>query len=304
MAVTDVVSVMRKGALIDTLETHSTTPARLAELMVGRNVNLKLAKAKRAAGAPLLEVRDLSLVDPSGVARLKALNFIVHEGEILGLAGVAGNGQSELLEVLSGMRRPTSGEILLRGKPLSDADLNPRSMRMSSVAHVPEDRQRLGLVMSFPASENAILGYHDDKVYANGVLLDRAAIIADARVKMRNFDVRPPEPLLRASLFSGGNQQKLILAREIEHDPDLLIIGQPTRGVDIGAIEFIHRRLVELRDRGKAILLISVELDEIRSLSDRILVMFDGAIAGECSPDTPETEIGLLMAGISREKAA
>jgi ABC-type uncharacterized transport system ATPase subunit len=177
-------------------------------------------------------------------------------------------------------------------------------MRMSSVAHVPEDRQRWGLVMSFPASENAILGYHDDKVYANGVLLDRAAIIADARVKMRNFDVRPPEPLLRASLFSGGNQQKLILAREIEHDPDLLIIGQPTRGVDIGAIEFIHRRLVELRDRGKAILLISVELDEIRSLSDRILVMFDGAIAGECSPDTPETEIGLLMAGISREKAA
>ncbi len=304
MAVTDVVSVMRKGALIETLETRSTTPARLAELMVGRNVNLKLAKAKRAAGAPLLEVRDLSLVDPSGVARLKVLNFNVHEGEILGLAGVAGNGQSELLEVLSGMRRPTSGEILLRGKPLSDADLNPRSMRMSSVAHVPEDRQRLGLVMSFPASENAILGYHDDKVYANGVLLDRAAIIADARVKMRNFDVRPPEPLLRASLFSGGNQQKLILAREIEHDPDLLIIGQPTRGVDIGAIEFIHRRLVELRDRGKAILLISVELDEIRSLSDRILVMFDGAIAGECSPDTPEAEIGLLMAGISREKAA
>jgi general nucleoside transport system ATP-binding protein len=175
---------------------------------------------------------------------------------------------------------------------------------LSSVAHVPEDRQRLGLVMSFPASENAILGYHDSAAYGSGPLLDRSAVIADAQAKMRHFDVRPPEPLLRASLFSGGNQQKLILAREIEHGPDLLIIGQPTRGVDIGAIEFIHRRLIELRDRGKAILLISVELDEIRSLSDRILVMFDGAIAGECAPDTPEAEIGLLMAGVLREKAA
>jgi simple sugar transport system ATP-binding protein len=304
MAVTDVVSVMRKGALIDTRPTRSTTPAELAELMVGRNVNLKLSKARRAQGAPLLEVRDLSLLDTSGVARLKALNFSVCEGEILGLAGVAGNGQSELLEVLSGMTKPASGEILLRGRALSAANLNPRSMRLRSVAHVPEDRQRLGLVMSFPASENAILGYHDGDAYGAGPLLDRAAVIADAKEKMRHFDVRPLQPLLRASLFSGGNQQKLILAREIEHDPDLLIIGQPTRGVDIGAIEFIHRRLIELRDRGKAILLISVELDEIRSLSDRILVMFDGAIAGECAPDTPETEIGLLMAGVLREKAA
>jgi simple sugar transport system ATP-binding protein len=304
MAVTDVVSVMRKGALIDTRATRSTTPAELAELMVGRSVNLKLAKSRRARGAPLLEVRDLNFIDASGVPRLKSLNFSVCEGEILGLAGVAGNGQSELLEVLSGMAQPTSGEILLRGKPLSAASRNPRSMRLSSVAHVPEDRHRLGLVMSFPASENAILGYHDSAAYGTGVLLDRAAVIADARSKMRHFDVRPPEPLLRASLFSGGNQQKLILAREIDHDPDLLIIGQPTRGVDIGAIEFIHRRLIELRDRGKAILLISVELDEIRSLSDRILVMFDGAIAGECSPDTPEREVGLLMAGVLREKAA
>jgi simple sugar transport system ATP-binding protein len=304
MAVTDVVSVMRKGALIDTLETRTTTPAKLAELMVGRNVNLKLAKRKGTAGPPLLEVRNLSYVDSSGVERLKSLSFSVHEGEILGLAGVAGNGQSELLEVLSGMTKPSHGEILLRGRPLSLSELNPRSMRMSSVAHVPEDRQRSGLVMAFPACENTILGYHDSPAYGAGALLDRSALIADAEAKMLKFDVRPPEPLLRASLFSGGNQQKLILAREIEHDPDLLIIGQPTRGVDIGAIEFIHRRLLELRDRGKAILLISVELDEIRALADRILVMFDGVIAGECLPETPEADIGLLMAGIAREKAA
>jgi general nucleoside transport system ATP-binding protein len=304
MAVTDVVSVMRKGVLVDTLETRSTTPTILAELMVGRNVNMKLPKSKRAAGAPLLEIRDLSYVDLTGVARLKNLNFNVHQGEILGLAGVAGNGQSELLEVLSGMTKPTAGEILLHGRPLSGRDLNPQKMRMCSVAHVPEDRQRLGLVMSFPASENAILGYHDSPAYGTGILFDRSAIIAHAQASMRKFDVRPQEPLLRASLFSGGNQQKLILAREIEQDPELLIIGQPTRGVDIGAIEFIHRRLIELRDRGKAILLISVELDEIRALADRILVMFDGLIAGECTADVPEAEIGLLMAGIVREKAA
>jgi general nucleoside transport system ATP-binding protein len=304
MAVTDVVSVMRKGALVDTLETRRTTPARLAELMVGRSVKLKALRRKRKPGAPIFEVRDVSYTDAAGVERLKAVNFEVREGEIVGIAGVVGNGQSELLEVLSGMRPITAGELLLRGRSLSKAGCHPRNLRARAVAHVPEDRQRLGLVMPFEACENTILGYHHSSSFGTGGFLDRAAVIGDAARKMRDYDVRPPDPLLRASFFSGGNQQKLVLAREIEHNPDLLIVGQPTRGVDIGAIEFIHRRLLELRNLGKGILLVSVELDEIRALSDRILVMFAGTIVGECLPGAAESQIGLLMAGIVREKAA
>jgi simple sugar transport system ATP-binding protein len=303
MAVTDVVSVMRKGSVVDTLETRHTTPSRLAELMVGRSVKLEVEKKRRQAGLPILEVRNLSYRDQSGVDRLKDISFAVREGEIVGIAGVAGNGQSELLAVLSGMNEPSGGEILLRGKPLDRAGYNARLVRSLAVAHVPEDRQRIGLVMPFIACENTILGYHEDPKFGRG-FLNRTAVFEDAAQKMRAYDVRPCDPSLRASLFSGGNQQKLVLAREIEHSPDLLIVGQPTRGVDIGAIEFIHRRLLDLRDQGKGILLVSVELDEIRSLSDRILVMFAGSIAGECAPTVPETEIGLLMAGIVHEKAA
>jgi simple sugar transport system ATP-binding protein len=290
--------------LVDTLETRRTTPARLAELMVGRSVKLKVEKKTCSAGAPLLQVRSLSYTDPLGIERLKDISFEVCTGEIVGIAGVAGNGQSELLEVLSGMTKPTSGEIFLRGKPLARAGYNPRNLRKSAVAHVPEDRHHLGLVMPFEACENTILGYHDAKCYGSSGFLDRTAIIGDAVSKMRAYDIRPLEPLLRASLFSGGNQQKLVLAREIEHNPELLIVGQPTRGVDIGAIEFIHRRLVELRDQGRAIVLVSVELDEIRALSDRILVMFSGSIVGECGPSASESDIGLLMAGIVKTKAA
>jgi simple sugar transport system ATP-binding protein len=304
MAVTDVVSVMRRGALVDTLETRRTTPARLAELMVGRSVQLRAVRKKRKPGAPIFEVRDLSYADPSGVERLKHISLNVREGEIVGIAGVAGNGQSELLEVLSGMRLPSTGEILLRGRSLSRASCNPRNFRNRAIAHVPEDRQRLGLILPFAACENTILGYHRSAAFGTGGFLDRSAIIGDAARKMRDYDVRPMEPLLRTSLFSGGNQQKLVLAREIEHNPDLLIVGQPTRGVDIGAIEFIHRRLLELRNEGKGILLVSVELDEIRALSDRILVMFNGSLVGECPAGAPEAQIGLLMAGVVREKAA
>jgi general nucleoside transport system ATP-binding protein len=304
MAVTDAVSVMRKGSLVDTLETRRTTPARLAELMVGRSVRLKVAKKKRTAGAPILQVHHLSFTDPAGIERLKDISFDVREGEIVGIAGVAGNGQSELLEVLSGMSTPLGGEILLRGKPFHKPSYNARNVRKGAVAHVPEDRHRIGLVMPFEACENTILGYHDSQAFGTGGFLDRSAVIDDAARKMQAYDIRPPDPLLRASMFSGGNQQKLVLAREIEHNPDLLIVGQPTRGVDIGAIEFIHRRLIELREQGKGILLVSVELDEIRALSDRILVMCAGSIVGECASGAAEADIGLLMAGIAREKAA
>jgi simple sugar transport system ATP-binding protein len=302
MAVTDSVSVMRKGELVATLDTRSTTPAELAALMVGRNVNLTATKSHRRPGRCVLELREVSYTDATGVERLKNVSFTLHEGEILGIAGVAGNGQSELLEVLSGMLRPSAGDILLHGK--SCLGLTAKSLRRRGVAHVPEDRQHMGLVMSFEACENVILGYHDSSKYGTWGLLNRHSVIDDAKKKMHAYDVRPPLPLLHASLFSGGNQQKLVLAREIDQHPDILIVGQPTRGVDIGAIEFIHQRLIELRDRGKAILLVSVELDEIRALSDRILTMCNGLVVGECTPAAAESTISLMMAGISPDKAA
>ena len=304
MAITDTVSVMRKGELIATLPTRSTTPQKLAKLMVGRAVVLRVTKSRAKPAAKVLEVKDLTYRDGAGVERLKGVSFDVHAGEIVGIAGVAGNGQSELLEVLAGIRPMTTGEIRLHGRPLSERDCNARTMRDERVAHVPEDRQRMGLVLPFEACENAILGYHRAEAYGSGVFLNRAAVTGDTRAKMERYDVRPPHPERRMSLFSGGNQQKLVLAREIERDPELLIVGQPTRGVDIGAIEFIHQRLVELRDRGKAILLVSVELEEIKALADRLLVMFAGTIAGERPPSASESELSALMAGLATDEAA
>lgn len=304
MAVTNRVSVMRRGQVVATLDTAKTAPQELAELMVGRSVVLRVSKEQHRRGEKILEVRGLKYRDPAGVERLRDISFDVHAGEIVGIAGVAGNGQSELLEVLSGIRKKSGGEIRLHGRLLQERDLRAKSMRSANVAHVPEDRQRMGLVMPFGACENAILGYHWNHAYGEAGFLNRAAIAADADDKMRKYDVRPSLPFRRISLFSGGNQQKLVLAREIERDPDLLIVGQPTRGVDIGAIEFIHRQLVELRSRGKAILLVSVELDEIRSLADRVLVMFGGMIVGEKSPSASENELSMLMAGVVEEHAA
>ena len=244
-------------------------------------------------------------MDEAGVERVKGIDLNVRAGEILGIAGVAGNGQSELLEVLGGMR-PGTGTIRLNGKPLplSGAGSDGRARRAAHVAHVPEDRQREGLIMDFHAWENVAFGYHHAPEYQRGLLMDNAALRADTAAKMEKFDVRPPDPWLAAKSFSGGNQQKIVVAREIERNPDLLLIGQPTRGVDIGAIEFIHKQIVALRDEGKAILLVSVELEEILSLSDRVAVMFDGMIMGERAADqTDEKELGLLMAGVAGEAA-
>jgi simple sugar transport system ATP-binding protein len=304
MTVTDRVSVMRRGALVGTVDTSSTSPRALAEMMVGRNVRLTVEKSARASGRTILSVRNLGLRDAAEIALLKAISFDVREGEIVGVAGVAGNGQSELLEVLAGIRPRTEGEISIDGEPIGLVEADPRRMRDRHVAHVPEDRQRRGLVMPFAATENLILGYQDDSACGRGPLLDWPSITDRARARFEAYDIRPPEPALRAALFSGGNQQKLVLAREFERDPKLLIVGQPTRGVDIGAIEFIHKRLLALRDRGKAILLVSVELDEIRALADRILVMFAGRIAGERPPETGEHALGLLMTGAAAEDAA
>lgn len=301
MAITDRVSVMRGGELIATSETKDTTLADLAELMVGRRVLLRVKKGPAKPGKIVLSVENLTVTDRQGVARVKDVSFNVREGEIVGIAGVSGNGQSDLLEAIASMHKPASGRIMLEGHDLAASD--PAEARRLGVAHVPEDRQHRGLVTSFDASESAILGWHHDPELGHGFRLDRAPVIARCKQGMAEFDVRPPDPLLLSAKFSGGNQQKIILAREIGRDPKLLIVGQPTRGVDIGAVEFIHRRLIELRDQGKAIILVSVELDEIRSLSDRILVMFNGVIMGERDVTTDERELGCLMAGVIREAA-
>ena len=306
MEITDTVSVMRRGEMTATVKTAGTSPEELAELMVGRKVLLHVPKGPANPGKTVLEVENLKVVDEEGVERLKGISFEIRAGEILGIAGVAGNGQSQLLEVLGGIRRGT-GTVRLNGQELdlTGKFSDGQSRRQKSIAHVPEDRQHLGMIMDFTAWENLAFGYHHDPAYQkNRWLMDNRAMIESAEGQMQRFDVRPPIPTLAAKSFSGGNQQKIILAREIERNPDLLLVGQPTRGVDIGAIEFIHKRIVELRDAGKAVLLVSVELDEIMSLSDRIAVMFDGRIMGERLPeDTDERALGLLMAGVTGEAA-
>ncbi len=301
MKSTDTVSVMRRGEMTATVKTSETNPERLAEMMVGRKVLLHVEKKPATPGKPVLEVENLRLTDEKGVERLKGISLEVKAGEILGIAGVAGNGQSELLEVLGGYANGT-GTIRVNGQQIdvSGKHSDGQSRRARGIAHVPEDRHREGLIMPFTAWENTVFGYHRDPKIQSGPLMNNAAIKTEAAAKMERFDVRPPNPKLAARNFSGGNQQKIVLAREIERNPDILLVGQPTRGVDIGAIEFIHQQIIHLRDQGKAILLVSVELDEILSLSDRIAVMFDGQIMGERMPaKTNEKELGLLMAGIT-----
>jgi simple sugar transport system ATP-binding protein len=302
MAITDRVSVMRRGELVANFETKRTSVEELAEAMVGRRVLLRVDKTKAKPGEVVLEVKNVTWRDRKGTPRVDNVSFTVRKGEIVGIAGVSGNGQSELLDCIAGITRPASGEIVFEGKSIGMLG-DPRHLRQEGLAHVPEDRQHRGLITSFDASESSILGWHYDDALGEGFRLDRQKVIDRCLSEMKEFDVRPADPLLKSAKFSGGNQQKIILAREIERDPDLLLVGQPTRGVDIGAIEFIHRRIIELRDQGKAILLVSVELDEIRSLSDRILVMFAGRVMGERGPEADEREIGLLMAGVSKEAA-
>ena len=297
MAITDAVSVMRRGEMVATRKTSETTVEELAELMVGRRVLLRVDKGEAKPGPVLLSVRNLTVKDSRGVIMVDDVSFDVRAGEIVGIAGVAGNGQSELLEAIAGIRKPSSGEIFIDGQPA--AGIDAARLRELGLAHIPEDRHHMGLVLKFEEYENSILGYHRDPQYGSGALMDLDAVRRDAEEKIAKYDIRPPNPRLKTANFSGGNQQKIVVAREIERDPKMLIIGQPTRGVDIGAIEFIHRRIIEMRDAGKAVLLVSVELDEIRSLSDRILVMFAGKIVGEKEADAGEQTLGLMMAGIA-----
>ena len=302
MDLTSEVSVMRQGEVVGHTKTENTNREKLAEMMVGRSVLLRINKSNTQRGDVAFKVENLSVKDDLDITRVKNVNLEIHAGEILGLAGVTGNGQTELLEALSGIRKVESGEIFLNGEKISDSSalLNPRELKEKGLAHIPEDRQRMGLVTDFKAYENLIFGYHDQEPYSKSSIMRENKILDYSKRVMEEYDVRPRSPHLMTSNFSGGNQQKLILSRELNENPKVLLIGQPTRGVDIGAIEFIHQRLIDMRDKGAAILLVSVELEEVLSLSDRIVVMFDGNIVGErVNKDVTDRELGLLMAGVA-----
>jgi ABC-type uncharacterized transport system ATPase subunit len=300
LAISDDVTVMRDGRVVGERKTSETSAAELARLMVGRDVLLRIEKPDASPGETVLSVRELSMTAADGTQRLDGVSLDVRSGEIVGIAGVEGNGQTELIEALAGLILPPaiSGTVEFVGRDISRA--TARARKELGIAHVPEDRHRRGLLLDFDLAENSILGIHYRRpiVSGLGVLLDNDAIGKRARQIIKDFDVRPPNPELPARSLSGGNQQKLIIGREFDLRPKLILISQPTRGVDIGAIEFIHRKLVALRDSGCAVLLVSAELEEVTALADRLLVIHDGRIVGEVDPRaaTPE-EIGLLMTG-------
>ena len=298
MDVTDNVSIMRRGEIVANRKTSETSREELAELMVGRKVRMDLDKSEADPKDVLLHVKNLIVKDEYKINRVADVSFKVRAGEIVGIAGVSGNGQSELLEVLSGIRRCTQGEVIINGEIINaKSHKNPEQIRLSGVAHVPEDRLKRGLVPAFNASESALLGYHRRSKFNGKLLTNSKTITSHCLHLMGEFDVRPPHPSLKSANFSGGNQQKLILAREMDQKPKVLLVGQPTRGVDIGAIEFIHKQVINMRDAGSAILLVSGELDELMSLADRILVMFEGKIVGEVNAsEADETTLGLMMA--------
>ena len=306
MAITDNVSVMRQGQMVAHRQTSKTNPSELANLMVGRSVLLELNKDTAQTGDVMLALENVSYRDAGGAPRLRNISFELRAGEILGVAGVSGNGQSELLSLLSAITPLQEGIMHLKGEAITkQAPSNPAMMRKKGVAHVPEDRHAMGIVLPFTAAESAILGYEDDASLGRGFWLSPRKIAAQCAKLMARFDVRPNTPSLKSNLFSGGNQQKIVLAREISKDPDILIVGQPTRGVDIGAIEFIHNQLIALRDKGCAILVVSVELDEILSLSDRIIVMNNGEIVGTVTAkEADEQRLGLMMAGIDERQVS
>ena len=307
MAITEYVSVMRGGEMVAHRQTAETSPPELAELMVGRKVLLKVDHTPAKPDEAVLTVDGLGFEPGSGQGhvRLDDLSFTIRAGEILGIAGVSGNGQSELLDLLAGISKPTRGGFEICGRHVdAKHPADPAELRRIGVAHVPEDRHKRGMVLPFSAAESIILGY-SDSAGGDGWWLSPDRLARNCSELMQAFDVRPANPKLASENFSGGNQQKLVLAREITQEPKLLLIGQPTRGVDIGAIEFIHRQLIEMRDRGCAILLVSVELDEIMSLSDRIIVMNSGQIVGTLDrASADERKLGLMMAGIAEDQPA
>jgi len=296
LALSDNITVMRDGKVVGNLPTSEATAEGLARLMVGREVLLRVKKDQAKPRDPVLSVRGLTLRGAEGNSILDDVSFEVRGGEALGIAGVEGNGQTELIEILAGLRKATGGEVSLEGESI-DA-LDPRQRKRRGIAHIPEDRHRRGLLLTFDLAGNSILGVHREHPISGAVLLNNDVIVERAKRLVREYDVRPPNITLPARALSGGNQQKLIVAREFDIKPRLVLVAQPTRGVDIGATEFIHRKLIELRDAGAAVLLVSAELDEVLSLSDRVVVIYEGRIVGEVDPKTvSEEEIGLMMTG-------
>jgi general nucleoside transport system ATP-binding protein len=299
MEVCDRVTVIRKGQGIGTVNVNETNPEALASLMVGRDVVFKTDKSVANPSHNVLEIGDLQVKDSRGVETVKNLNLTVRAGEIVGIAGVDGNGQTELIEAITGLRKIESGTVKVNGKETQK--LSARKITNSGISHIPQDRHKHGLVLDYTIGENMVLQtYYQQPNSKNGVLHYKK-IYEKARALISEFDVRTPSEYTPARALSGGNQQKAIIGREIDRDPDLLIAAQPTRGLDVGAIEFIHKRLIEQRDHGKAVLLISFELDEIMNISDRIAVLYEGEIVAVVSPkETTEQELGLLMAGSKR----
>ncbi|MGM8366470.1 ABC transporter ATP-binding protein [Virgibacillus sp. W0181] len=300
MIACDMCTVIRNGKGIRTIPVANTSVEELASLMVGRKVSFKTEKKVATPKEIVLEIEDLVVKDSRKVTMVKGLHLNVKAGEIVGIAGVDGNGQTELIEAITGLAKAQSGKILLNKKNITN--LSPRKITESGLAHIPQDRHKLGLVLDFPVSENIVLQTYYQQPFSKNKILIYNKIYDKAKKLIKEYDVRSPSIHTKARALSGGNQQKVIASREIDRSPDLLIAAQPTRGLDVGAIEFIHRKLVEERDKGRAILLISFELDEILDLSDRIGVIFDGKMVADLQPEqTNEEELGLLMAGSKRE---
>lgn len=301
MAVSDTVTVIRRGRVIDSLATCTTNLDHLAALMVGRDVSLVVDKQPARPGEVVFSVVDLHVRDYRNNPAVKGVSFDVRRGEIVGLVGVDGNGQTELVEAITGLRRCDRGSVYVSGKDITNK--SPRIVAETGVGHIPEDRQKRGLVLDFDLRENSALQtYHRPPMSRYGFTNPRA-MDTYARKLIDSFDVRAPGPYVFGRNLSGGNQQKLIIAREVDRDPDLLIAAQPTRGLDIGAIEYTHRRLIQHRDAGKGVLLVSLDLDEILAIADRILVIYEGEIVGEMpATQATERELGLLMAGAKRQQ--
>ena len=295
-AVSDRVTVIRRGKSIETVEIAGATNQDLAEMMVGRSVSFTTDKKASDPKEVVLSIKDLVVNENRGVPAVKELSLDVRAGEIVGIAGIDGNGQSELIQAITGLRKVKSGSITIKGQEV--VGLSPRKITEMQVSHVPEDRHRDGLVLDMTISENiALQTYYKEPLSKNGIL-NYPNITSYAKKLMEEFDVRAASEVVPAKALSGGNQQKAIIAREIDRDPDLLIVSQPTRGLDVGAIEYIHKRLIQERDNGKAVLVVSFELDEILNVSDRIAVIHDGKIQGIVTPETTnKQELGILMAG-------
>jgi general nucleoside transport system ATP-binding protein len=299
--ISDEVTVMRDGRVVGHRKTAETNAAELARLMVGRDVLLRVVKPEAKPGQPVLAVKGLSVTAAAGEdKRLDGVSLEVRAGEIVGIAGIEGNGQTELIEALTGLRKSSAGRILIGDHDISHDSVHDRLA--AGLGHIPEDRLRRGIILDFTLAENLSLHDYRDEPMSRLGWLHPGRMIAAARRLIAEFDVRGGRPTSRGSELSGGNQQKLVIAREVSRDPRLLIAAQPTRGLDVGAISFVHSRLVTERDEGRAVLLISLELDEIQSLSDRILVMYEGRIVGEYGPDVSAETLGLAMIGATRDE--